>query len=168
VSNELLEAVNAGDEATALGLIADGADINRNLPLLSAIARRQCAVVAALIGAGARVDAKNSGGATALMIAALVSDGLPMLNALLEAGADPRLRDHYGRTALFYAAERGEVRAAERLLAAGADPTVVNRRGRTALDTARRESRSSAFGRFGDYPATIALLARETNPSAGS
>src|SRR5262249_26784420 len=59
---------------------------------------------------------------------------------LLRAGADLNTTDHDGRTALIWAAKRGNSEVERVLLAAGADPNIVDLRGRTALDYATHDS----------------------------
>jgi uncharacterized protein len=67
-------------------------------------------VIAALIRAGAPLDHVNNLGWTALIEAVILGDGGPRHTAsvrlLLEAGADPRMTDRTGRTALDHARSR--------------------------------------------------------------
>jgi ankyrin repeat protein len=60
-------------------------------------------VVEALLAGGVQVDAKDSHGKTALMIAAPEA-GPEMLRLLLQAHADPAHHDERGHTALDFAA----------------------------------------------------------------
>jgi uncharacterized protein len=67
-------------------------------------------VIATLIRAGAPLDHVNNLGWTALIEAVILGDGGPRHTAsvrlLLEAGADPRIADRTGRTALDHARSR--------------------------------------------------------------
>ena len=60
-------------------------------------------IVTELIRAGARVNAQNDMGLTALSCAALRSQSPAMVEVLLDAGADPRIEDQFGQTPLDYA-----------------------------------------------------------------
>jgi ankyrin repeat protein len=61
-------------------------------------------VVSVLLKAGAQVDAKStSTGGTALHFASVLTENPEVISLLLRAGADPDLRDDYGKTALDYA-----------------------------------------------------------------
>ena len=79
-------------------------------------------VVRQLIRAGAPLDHVNNLHWTALIEAVVLGDGGPRhqatVKALLEAGADRRLTDRQGRTALDLARERG-FRAMVEMLSAG-------------------------------------------------
>ncbi|MEM8993300.1 MAG: ankyrin repeat domain-containing protein [Acidobacteriota bacterium] len=82
------------------------------------------ATCAALLGAGADLEAPDSYGATPLMVA--VGHGADALVGwLLERGADLHAEDEHGDTPLREAVERGHVEIAERLLRAGALPIDV-------------------------------------------
>lgn len=114
----LLHIAVDNDATTVLiGLLRAGADPNlrafcqyetnpfKATPLICASTRgtsEGLASVQALIAAHADVDAREPGGATALMLAAGNGDAA-ITAALLRAGADPRARDAKGRSALDYA-----------------------------------------------------------------
>jgi len=78
-----------------------------------------------LLDAGAPVNARNTTGATALMVAS-GRGHLAIAKLLLERGADPNLQDALGRTALFVPAMLGISKVVELLLAAGADPNLAS------------------------------------------
>jgi ankyrin repeat protein len=82
------------------------------------------------------VDAQDQNGRTALMEAA-GKGNIPEVRALLEAGADPNIRDNKGRTALMNAWKE----AAILLLEAGADPNIKDNDGETAIYHSRFGSR---------------------------
>ena len=88
-------AVKNGREDVVQVLVEAGADVNQAddygaAPLHVATS---ASVVASLIGAGARVDATNRSGQSALWLAA--KNGCqPVVDALLQAGADVNLPDH--------------------------------------------------------------------------
>jgi ankyrin repeat protein len=106
----------------------------------------QLPVLAALIAAGARVDAPGGGrGHTALMRAcAGKREGAASVEALLAAGAAVDARTLDGRTALFEACFwcRGDL--LRLLLAAGADPRVEDAAGTTLLMAVPRKSADDA------------------------
>jgi cell wall assembly regulator SMI1 len=130
-------AVLRGDAATMRRAIELGMPVNKPImkefssrvtPLHYAVDRQaKPAVVAALIDAGADVNARRAKEElfhTPLMIAAY-RGRLDLVNLLLAAGADPHLRAPHGTSALANAGE-GKTAAYEavmgRLLAAGAKP----------------------------------------------
>ena len=63
-------------------------------------------------------------------------DQSAVLNALLEAGADPRRLDPYRYQALHFAAREGHLEAVQQLIRAGAEPDAVIDVGFTAADLA--------------------------------
>jgi ankyrin repeat protein len=64
-------------------------------------------MVQLLLDAGANPDAKTQAGMTALIAAARSGDALGAAK-LLQAGADPTIKDKYGNTAESESCDRGE------------------------------------------------------------
>jgi len=121
----LLDAAEASDRATALRLLADGANPNAATAdgataIMYAAANNDLDLVRALIKAGANVKLQNRFGSSALTEAAIIG-AAPIIDALLKAGADPNTRNPEGETALMAVARSGNLEAAKRLLDAGAD-----------------------------------------------
>ena len=56
-----------------------------------------------LIDAGANVNLQDKSGSTPLILAVVSFASVPVLELLLQAGADPRIADHHGYTAVHYA-----------------------------------------------------------------
>lgn len=108
-----------GHEAAVRLLLERGADPEAvsknetaNRPLHAALAGRgDPGVVAALIGAGASVDARAAGGYTPLHLAASRGDA-GAIQTLLARGADPAREDDRGRRPADIARERGHPQAA--------------------------------------------------------
>ncbi|HEV8260365.1 MAG TPA: ankyrin repeat domain-containing protein [Burkholderiales bacterium] len=120
----LLEAAESGDRATALRLLAKGADPNalgadRTTAIMWAASNGDIDLVRALIKAGANVKLKNQFGTSALTEAAIIGSA-PIIEALLKAGAEPDTRNPEGETPLMAVARSGNVEAARRLVDAGA------------------------------------------------
>src|SRR5687768_16602647 len=143
----LLEAVERGERAAALQLLAKGADPNTPGPdgttaIMWAAANEDLELVRALIKARANVTVKNQLGTSALTEAAIIGSA-PIIDALLKAGADPNGKNPLGETPLMAVARTGKIDAARRLLDAGAD---VNARegfgGQTALMWAAAQSQA--------------------------
>src|SRR4051812_8017508 len=121
----LLDAVEQGNRAAVLALLAKGADANvagpdGTTPIMWAASNGDVEIARALIKAGAHVNVKNQFGTTAITEAAVVGSA-PMIDALLKAGADPNTKNPEGETPLMAVARSGHVDAAARLVAAGAD-----------------------------------------------
>ena len=90
-------------------------------------------IVTLLIAKGARVNAQRFDGETALHLATAQANTTVVL-LLLDAKADPNLRDASGRTPLFYARDGA---AARMLVEAGADITLRDKQGRLPYDVVR-------------------------------
>ena len=87
---------------------------NSNRHLISAAALGDTNRVGLAIADGADLDARAYGGWTALTIAAHNGQNDTVL-LLLELGADPEIPDGDGRSALSWAMEKCDMRAADRL-----------------------------------------------------
>jgi len=99
-------------------LIAKGADVNKPgwTPLHYAATHGHISVMNLLLDNHAYIDAASPNGSTPLMMAALY--GTPAaVRVLLEAGADPRLKNDQGLTAIDFA-NRGQRSESAALLAA--------------------------------------------------
>ncbi|PHJ19284.1 ankyrin repeat-containing protein [Cystoisospora suis] len=70
------------------------------------------------------LEAKTPSGTTALTIAAAKGSGTPVVEALLDAGADTEATDNYGRTALSRAVAASNETVVDLLLTRGANVTV--------------------------------------------
>ena len=88
-----------------------------------------------LIENGARVDAVDEDGRTALMVA-VVKNNADCVKALLVVGADVNAKNKNGWTALMLATGLGYTDCVKTLLEAGADVNEENKNGATALMTA--------------------------------
>lgn len=84
------------------------------------------------LDAGMEVDAQDSRGYTALIVAAY-NGVLPATGLLLERGADPNMQDAKGATALSGVAFKGHLAVAELLVSAGAKLDIASHLGRTPL-----------------------------------
>ena len=130
----------AGVEHVA-ACLASGADPNaRNKhgePLhWAAASNKNPAVIAALLDAGADIEARNDAweGATPLHEAVDSNKNPAVITALLDAGADIEARDWWGQTPLHEAVKRDKEPAViTALLDAGADPNARNKAGHVAL-----------------------------------
>lgn len=111
-----------------------------------------------LLDAGAAIDATNTMGQTALMLAVIggSSDNARML---VDRGASVGMRDVVGGTALMRAARYGDHSTIEMLLAAGADPEAVDKLGLRALHWASLR---------GNRQTTKALLDNQADVNAQS
>lgn len=102
----------------------------------------------------ASVNRKGPGGATPLMYAALYGD-VESVRRLLQAGADPNLKNNAGATALLWAVN--DLAKTQLLIEAGADVNAHSEEGQTPLLV--------AAGFSGSGPVVKLLLDRGANPS---
>ncbi|MEO8400482.1 MAG: ankyrin repeat domain-containing protein [Gammaproteobacteria bacterium] len=132
----LLVAASQGHLDVVMKFIKAKANVNHlatakgNLTALySAAQGNHLAVAKELITAGADINTLNTGGMSALSIAAAKGHSM-MVTYLMETGAS---LNHKGRTPLFMAALNGHVALVETLLAAGADVNSVDSQGMTPM-----------------------------------
>jgi hypothetical protein len=143
------------------------------LALHAALRRDEAAPVAALIGAGAEIEARDSGGRTPLITAAEHSSPA-LVQRLIDSGADtnavreaPELPpSESGMTALMVAALMGREEVVRLLLDAGARVDATTGDGRTAIDFAM-ESGSEAVSRILTGARTEARERTETPVAPG-
>lgn len=111
----------------------------------------QLPAVKALIAAGADVTAaaKNALKVQALH-AAVAGKNLEIVNAVLDAGADPNAQQQAGFRPMHEAGSNANRTLAELLLAHGADPSLPNDQGKSAIDVARDKGHAE----FADWLAT--------------
>lgn len=120
------------------------ADADGTSALHWAVHRGDLDSVAALLAAGAAVDASNRYGVRPAYLAAENGDAA-IMRALLEAHADPRAVFAEGETLVMTAARTGDVATIQALLAAGADVNAIEARGaQTALMLAAAENNGAA------------------------
>lgn len=110
----LMLACLKGHLGIAQALIAKGADVNKPgwAPLHYAATNGHLEVMRLLLDHHAYIDASSPNGSTPLMMAALY--GTPSaVKLLLEAGADPLLRNELGLTAIDFAQRSNRTESAE-------------------------------------------------------
>lgn len=125
-------------------------------PLVEAAKAGDAARVRALVESDPSiVDQAGPDGSTALHWA-VNQDDAAMTRALLDADADPRIRNRYGFPAISLAAMNGNARVLKLLIDAGADPRATVPGGESAIMTAART---------GDPDAIRVLLAAGGDPN---
>ena len=105
----------------------------RDLSLTSAVTDGDIEAVRALLAAGSDVNRTTSGGQTPLILA-IVFRRIKILSLLLEAGADPQLRDSLGLNAVDWAERRGFLEGVKLLTQS------QGAKHQTPIDTSRQES----------------------------
>lgn len=154
-NQELAHALDAGDAVRAAWLLRHGADANTpNLlgepPLHQAIRNQEPDLVGLLLDAGARLDARDAGGWTALMKAAWANDA-DSVTRLIGKSAPVDTVSGDGWSALDLAVSYADASVVQALLAAGANVKRANATGFTPV----------MFAVARDDPAILdALLAR--------
>ena len=104
---------------------------------------------ALLIERGAEVDAFGRGWMTGTAMHSAVSRlQSDVVRILLEAGANPNVRQSAGWTPLHAAAMNGDLIGVELLLASGADPTATNDEGRSVIDLATESGDEATVDRI--------------------
>ena len=137
-STALAWAIPEGHEKVIRLLLDNGADVNsrdvyENTPLHWSLSYTEIAKL--LLGSGAKVDAKNNSGKTALIWGA--HDGQETaLRLLLDNGANVAIQDYCGCTALHAAALRGHEKIVSILLENGSNPDARDQDGWTPLHAA--------------------------------
>ncbi|MGU3495758.1 ankyrin repeat domain-containing protein [Xanthobacteraceae bacterium A53D] len=100
--------------------------------LIDAAGRNDAIAVARLISGGAKLEARNDHGQTALLVATH-ADAVEAARLLIEAGADVNAKDAISDSPYLYAGARGHLEILRLTLSHGADLKSTNRFGGTAL-----------------------------------
>lgn len=145
--------VEIADRLLAHGADIDAADIEAQTALIYAVRFHRQKVAELLLERGADPSLND----WRVFHEAVEARAIPLVQRLLNMGADPNHQVRDQLTPLMRAARGGSVELVNRLLKAGADPFQTGQGGRTALDTALEdehhdvvkvlEKRSSASGR---------------------
>ena len=145
---QIVKAVVEGDEEKVRQALlkqeSPNQSANNGQPLLIVAARAgHIPVVETLLKGGARVDAVDPEGYSALMRAAEKGD-VEIADILLRRNASVRGQNRQGQTALMIASGRGYAEIVRLLLEKKAEPNSRDFTGRTALSYARQNNRGSA------------------------
>jgi len=104
---------------------------------------------ALLLARGAEVDAFGRGWMTGTALHSAVSRmRSDIVGSLVDAGADPNVRQSAGWTPLHSAAANGDLPSLELLLDAGADPAATNEEGRSVLEMAEEKGDAPTIARI--------------------
>ncbi|MGM7723207.1 ankyrin repeat domain-containing protein [Metabacillus sp. Hm71] len=103
-----------------------------NKQLLQAAEHGEADIIGKLVKKGANINAQDSKGRTAAMIATYNKD-VKTAKVLIEAGADVNIQDDMKNNPFLYAGAEGYIDILKLTIEAGADPTITNRYGGTAL-----------------------------------
>jgi ankyrin repeat protein len=120
-----VDAVKARDKAAVTAMLQQKVDVNMpeadgTTALHWAVTQDDLDLVGRLIGAGAKVNARNDYGATPMSEAAIVGNPA-IIKKLLESGADVESANEDGQTVLMVVARTGNVEAARVLISHGAN-----------------------------------------------
>lgn len=144
------EAVGHGDPGSLRLLLAHGARITGTWALGAAVFRDDAVAMRLLLDTLSARGQDAAGVATERLAEAAATASLPLIDALLDAGADPRAAHEDGTSAVRSAVRAGRSETAARLLARGAvdDATRVDR----FLGACLRADRESARRQLAEHP----------------
>ena len=129
---------------------AEASTKEKNVQLVQAAERGKLTEVQNALNDGADVNAKNTFGSTALMMASYCGytngNYTEVVKLLLDKGADVNIKGKEGLTALMEASSGGYAEVVKLLLAKGADINVKNSKGETALVIAKDKGQKEIVG----------------------
>lgn len=140
-AQDIFAAARANDTIQIAAYIKQGIDINQAnpkgfTPLILAVYNNNKETVKWLISEGAKVDAQDMSGNTALM-GATFKGYVDMVDLLIKEGrANVNQVNANGASALIFAATFGQADIVNKLLEAGANKEIKDNRGKTAKDHA--------------------------------
>lgn len=158
MSQELFEAIRAGDRATVDALLANDAALTTEYnkegwtPLHYACFFGQPEIAANLIGLGADVHARSKNSMRNMPIhAAAGGRSRESVRLLMEHGADVNARQEGGWTALHAAAQNGDVEMVRLLIAGGADVAARANNQQNAMDLALTKAHQGVVDLLDEY-----------------
>jgi ankyrin repeat protein len=136
-NRRLLAAAQRGDATAAALAVRAGANLETRdqrgrTPLLLAVTEDRLAVARLLVHVGASPDALDDQHDTPSLVTG-VTGSVDMLEVLLPAGPDLKIRNRFGGTSLIPASERGHVAYVRRVVRTDIEINHVNNLGWTAL-----------------------------------
>ena len=129
----ILSNANTDDERRSLANFRR--DLGFELPIILASALGYTDIIVILKQHGADVNARRSGGSTALHLAASIGRD-EVIRVLLDSGADIEARDDAQNTPLLLAVKHNRLSATRELISAGADTDISNMLGHSIWDKA--------------------------------
>eukprot|EP00042_Codosiga_hollandica_P032163 m.201465 g.201465 ORF g.201465 m.201465 type:complete len:216 (-) comp53828_c0_seq50:95-742(-) len=117
------------------------------MDLIAAVQRGQTELVRKLLRSANLAERSEWGGETALHFATF-QNKLDITLLLLEAGANPLLKDKSGCTPLHYAVMHGNLPVCEALMQARASVNIRNARGESCLDVAKKNGNTGLLSKL--------------------
>lgn len=109
-----------------------GEDETMNEQLFKVVEGKEVDRVRDLLDKGVDINAQDTQGRTAIMIATYAND-VEMVKVLIAEGADVDIQDNMLNNPFLYAGAEGYMEILKLMIVAGADPTITNRYGGVAL-----------------------------------
>jgi ankyrin repeat protein len=132
-------------------LLKNGVDKSRNDALISAISNKDEKIALLLIDSGIALGANEDPGETPLFYA-IRQPMLPVVKALVLAGADVNYIGLYKTTPLMDAAYQGDMEITRFLIESGADKRIQNSDGDTAFTIAQKQKHDELLELLRPHP----------------